>query len=161
MTFSIPAVGPGDAIHVVAPAGPVNGEATKHGMALLAGWGVQPVAGRHLMERQGYLAGSDEERADDLTAAFDSSAVAYARGGYGTTRLLPHLDLPALAARGRLLVGYSDATALGLALSLERPQPHLYGPGIAELGAQPPDHHAPSFEAGLLGAASRRSPDNG
>ncbi len=154
MTFSIPALGPGDSIHVVAPAGPVHGEAVKRGMAVLSGWGVSPVAGRHLLERQGYLAGSDEERAADLTAAFGDTgtcAVAFARGGYGTTRLLPLLDLPGLAARRRLIVGYSDATALGMALSLDRPQPHLYGPGIAELGAQAPDHHEASLEAGLLG----------
>lgn len=154
MTFSMPALGPGDIVHVVAPAGPVPGEAVKHGMSILAGWGLSPVAGRHLLAQEGYLAGSDEERAADLAAAFagdGTSAVAFARGGFGTTRLLPLLDLPALAARRRLLLGYSDATALGLALSRDHPQPHLYGPGIAELGAPAPDHHAASLQAGLLG----------
>lgn len=154
MTLFIPALRPGDSIQVVAPAGPVHGEAIQRGMAVLSGWGVNPVAARHLLERQGYLAGSDAERAADLSAAFaiaGAGAVAYARGGYGTTRLLPLLDLPGLAARRRLLVGYSDATAMGLALSLDRPQPHLYGPGVADLGADIPDYDAASLQAGLLG----------
>lgn len=152
MTLAMPALSPGDEMHVVAPAGPVPGDDLERGLAVLSGWGLRPVSGRHLLARDGYLAGSDAERAEDLTAAFaGDGGVAFARGGYGTTRLLHLLDLPALAARRRLLLGYSDATALGLALSLERPQPHLYGPGIAELGIPQPDHHTGSLEAGLLG----------
>lgn len=152
MTCSIPGLKPGDTLHVVAPAGPVDGEDLKRGMAVLSGWGLQPVAGRHLLAREGYLAGSDDQRAADLTKAFaEGHGVAFARGGYGTTRLLPLLDLPFLGSLRRLLLGYSDATALGLALSVDRPQPHLHGPGIAELGVEAPDHDRDSLRAGLLG----------
>ena len=154
MTHFIPALGSGDRVQVVAPAGAVDGEALTRGIEILSGLGVRPVSGRNVLRREGYLAGSDEERAGDLTAAFKdtaAAAVAFARGGYGTTRLLPLLDLKGLAARRRLLLGFSDATALGLALSLERPHPHLYGPGIAELGVPKPDYHPASFAAGLLG----------
>ncbi len=68
----------------------------------------------------GYLAGSDEVRAKDLTDAFLDpavDAVLCTRGGYGSARLLPYLDLPALAAQNKLFLGFSDITTLHLALN--------------------------------------------
>jgi muramoyltetrapeptide carboxypeptidase len=157
MSSSIQAPGPGDLIHVVAPSGPVDDAALTRGLQVLTAMGLSPVTGKHVLERQGFLAGGDEARAGDLHEAFTDprgGPVACARGGYGATRLLPLLDLEAMARKDRLLLGYSDATALGLALSRIRPQPQLYGPGIMELGATPPDHDEASFKAGLLGTHS-------
>jgi muramoyltetrapeptide carboxypeptidase len=123
-------------------------------MERLSELGLKPAAGRASGRIAGYLAGSDGERAGDLSGAFlhdPVQGVLYARGGYGTTRLLPLLDLEAMAGSRRLLAGYSDATALGLALSLNRPFPFLHGPSVVELGAERPDHDEASLRAGLFG----------
>ncbi len=71
-------------------------------------------------ERDGYLAGSDAVRLRDLHAAFadpDIDAIFCLRGGYGTPRLLDSLDLPTATRNPKLFVGYSDITALHLAIS--------------------------------------------
>ena len=70
-----------------------------------------PSAARQTM----YLAGTDEERAADLNAAFrDPSvdAIWCVRGGYGSGRLLPLLDWEAIRKHPKVLLGYSDITAL-------------------------------------------------
>jgi muramoyltetrapeptide carboxypeptidase len=67
-----------------------------------------------------HLAGTDEERAHDLMAAFsdpETQAVYCSRGGYGCARLMPYLDLDAMAASGKMFIGFSDITTLHLALN--------------------------------------------
>ncbi len=74
---------------------------------------------KHALAEADYLAGSDAERATDLMEAFADpavSAVLCSRGGYGSARLMPHLDLDAMAASNKLFLGYSDITTLHLAL---------------------------------------------
>jgi muramoyltetrapeptide carboxypeptidase len=68
-----------------------------------------------LDRREGFLAGSDERRAEELNAALrdpDVRAIWVARGGYGASRLLPHLDAAALVADPKPIIGFSDVTAL-------------------------------------------------
>jgi len=68
-----------------------------------------------LFSRDGFLAGDDARRAAELNAALeepDTRAIIAARGGYGMTRILPHLKLEALARAPKWLVGFSDFTAL-------------------------------------------------
>ena len=92
----------------------------QNGMALLESEGYKVTLGDHVLARDGYLAGSDEQRAGDLRAAFadpEVDAVVCSRGGYGCARLLPHLDLDAMAASGKAFVGFSDVTTLHLALN--------------------------------------------
>lgn len=82
--------------------------------------GYEVVLGAHAYAVDAFLAGSDEHRAADLMDAwFDDSiaAVIFSRGGYGMGRLLPLLDLDRMAASPKLAVGFSDVTALHLALN--------------------------------------------
>lgn len=88
-------------------------------VAVLTGWGLVPVLGRHIVDRHPravYLAGTDADRASDLQEAWcDDSlqAVFVVRGGYGAVRLLDLLDPAALRyARPKLLIGSSDVTAV-------------------------------------------------
>jgi muramoyltetrapeptide carboxypeptidase len=81
----------------------------------LAALGLKARLGTHLMARRGYLAGRDEDRAADVMAMFADPSVAAIhalRGGWGCARLLPHLDFDAIAASPKVLLGYSDLTAL-------------------------------------------------
>ena len=68
-----------------------------------------------MMERHGYLAGDDKARADDINKAFADTSVAAVhaiRGGWGSARLLPYLDYDTIRRNPKVLIGYSDITAL-------------------------------------------------
>ena len=91
----------------------------------------------------GYLAGSDAARADALNALLrrdDLDAVVCLRGGYGLLRILDRIDYAAARAHPKLVVGYSDVTALHLALYAHAGLPGLSGPMAApdwpHLGAE-------------------------
>jgi len=114
-----PALGPGARIALVAPAGPLAEGAVDRAAERVRGWGFEPVVGEHARERRGYLAGSDAQRAGDFNAALrDDSidAIWCLRGGYGVMRILDALDWEALARRPRPVIGFSDNTALHLAI---------------------------------------------
>ncbi|MBI4083694.1 MAG: LD-carboxypeptidase [Candidatus Lambdaproteobacteria bacterium] len=108
---------PGDRVALVSPSSH-QGRANAHGLGqaleILHGWGLAvepPEEAQHL-----YLAGPDDLRAGRFQLAYTDPAVRalfIARGGYGASRMLPHLDPAPLAAAGaKPVVGFSDATAL-------------------------------------------------
>lgn len=114
-----PALRPGGRVALVAPAGPLPDGAVDRAVERVIAWGFEPVVGEHARKRHGYLAGVDAERAADFNAALrDDSidAVWCLRGGYGVMRILDDIDWPALAARPRAVIGFSDNTALHLAI---------------------------------------------
>jgi muramoyltetrapeptide carboxypeptidase len=81
--------------------------------------GFNVVPAQHLRARRGFLAGSDEQRVSDLHQMFADPRVAAIfclRGGYGTGRLLHQLDYSLISANPKILAGYSDLTALEMAL---------------------------------------------
>ncbi len=117
-----PRLRPGDRVVLVAPAGPVTRTRIRTALRHCEALGLRPLLGESAHERQGYLAGSDAQRAADLQAAIhdDSIAAIWAiRGGYGTMRLLRSLDLSPLRARPKAFIGFSDNTALHLAIARE------------------------------------------
>ncbi len=109
----------GDTIGIIAPAGPIS-EAQLHsaeGKILHAGY--KPLAADGVLLRNGYLAGSDEARAHQINTMFanpDVKAIICARGGYGTTRILDLLDYDLIARNPKIIGGYSDITALTMAI---------------------------------------------
>jgi muramoyltetrapeptide carboxypeptidase len=113
----------GSVIAVVAPAGPVAAAELAEVSALFERYGYRAriYPGCHLQcagpagAGMDYLAGDDSARVADLHAALADPTVAAiysVRGGYGCMRLLPHLDAALVKRAGKLLVGYSDITAL-------------------------------------------------
>lgn len=132
-----PFLPPTGTIGVVSPSGVANRARLRAGCSYLESRGHPVSLSPHAKGRHGYLAGTDAARAADLNAAIhdDSlSAIFLARGGYGLTRILDRIDLAALRAKPRLLLGYSDATALFVALQRQGPYGVLYGPMVGELG---------------------------
>ncbi|KAA1420072.1 LD-carboxypeptidase [Mumia zhuanghuii] len=117
-----PSLGPlarGDRVALVAPAGPVPSDQLDRASELLRTWGLEPVESKHVRDHHptaDYLAGTDADRAADLTDAWCDptvDAVFCVRGGYGSVRVLDHLDAEALrAARPKPLFGSSDVTAI-------------------------------------------------
>jgi muramoyltetrapeptide carboxypeptidase len=114
-----PPLAPRARIRIVAPSGPFDRALLLRGAGWLAGR-YRVELDRSLFSRHGYLAGSDERRAAELNRAISEpgiGAVVAARGGYGLLRILPRLDLTALRQSPRWIVGFSDITALHVALA--------------------------------------------
>jgi muramoyltetrapeptide carboxypeptidase len=135
------ALAPGDRVAVVAPSSPVPGDRLDVGLAVLRGWGLEVVVGRHLRSTHPelpHLAATDEQRAADLTAAWldpQVRAVLVGRGGYGVPRLLDLLDWNALAAvTPKPLVGFSDLTPLLNAVARRLGVCAVHGPAVTGLG---------------------------
>ena len=132
----------GDRVAVVAPAGPVLPERLEAGLSVLRSWGLDVVLGEHVVggdRRWEYLAAEDAARAGDLMRAWcdpDVSALVCARGGYGVHRMVDLLDWPALAKAGpKVLVGFSDVTALHQAFAAHLGMSTVHGPVVTSLGA--------------------------
>ncbi|MEX1276882.1 MAG: LD-carboxypeptidase [Bacteroidota bacterium] len=110
----------GDLIGLIAPASPPSShEKIDKGVRYLERLGYNVKIGRHVGAQHGYLAGTDEERADDINemlADRNVKALFAVRGGYGTPRLLDRINYRTLHAHPKILVGYSDLTALQLAM---------------------------------------------
>ncbi|RIK61580.1 LD-carboxypeptidase, partial [candidate division KSB1 bacterium] len=109
----------GDVIGVIAPASPMKPELLEKGVQYLESLGYRIKLGRYVQREHGYLAGTDAERARDLNSMFRDkrvNAIICVRGGYGTPRLLPMIDYAAIRKHPKIFVGYSDITALQLAI---------------------------------------------
>jgi muramoyltetrapeptide carboxypeptidase len=126
---------PGATLELIAPAGPFDVAAFEQGVTRLSRrYQVRYETG--IFAQQGFLAGDDARRLAELRAALgrkDSDAIIAARGGYGTTRILPLLAADELRARPKLLVGFSDITALH-ALWAHAGIGSLHGSMVAALG---------------------------
>lgn len=109
----------GDVVGVVAPSGAIEEARLGAGIAVLEELGLRVVTGEAVLARQGYLAGSDTARCADLQRMLDDPdirGIFCARGGFGSQRLVPALDLASMRRQPKPVVGYSDATALLVAL---------------------------------------------
>jgi muramoyltetrapeptide carboxypeptidase len=96
--------------------------------------GLVPRPASNILRRYGYLAGQDEERAAQVNAMFADPqvrAIFAVRGGWGSARILPHLDFNLIRANPKLLIGFSDITALHLALAARTDCPSIHGPNAA------------------------------
>jgi muramoyltetrapeptide carboxypeptidase len=115
------ALQPGDKIAFVAPSGALRDTIGLREQQLA--WqaeGYQIVMPKHPTRQLSYLAGTDDERADELNQALRDptvKAIMPVRGGYGLTRILDRLDYPALRKHPRIITGFSDTTALHLAVA--------------------------------------------
>lgn len=128
---------PGDRIAVVAPSGPVPRERLDAGLDILRSWDLDPWVAPHVLDEHpsGYLAGSDQGRADDLRRAWcepEFAAVLCARGGYGVQRMVDLVDWEAMgAAVPKALIGYSDITVLHEAFAMRLGVATVHGPMAA------------------------------
>ena len=153
----------GDRIAVVATGFAVRPELLDAGLARLRAMGLEPVLAPHAREVDGYLAGSDAQRAADLDAALRDPGLAgvwFARGGYGTARILGNVDWRPIARRPKTFVGFSDLTAFFAAASRRAGARCLHGPTVADL-ATDGAWDEPSLRAALAGRAQTFRPERG
>jgi muramoyltetrapeptide carboxypeptidase len=109
-----------DLIGICAPASPPKSKTSlTKGIDFLERIGFQVQLGKHVFCEYGYLAGEDKQRAEDfnnLVSNKNVKAIFFARGGYGSSRILPLIDYDNLKRNPKIIVGYSDITALQLAI---------------------------------------------
>ena len=120
---------------IVAPASaPRDGTSLPDGLKGLREAGIETVLGRESIEAVGYLAGTDQERLQELHAMMerpDIDAIICVRGGYGVLRILDQIDFNLLQEHPKIFVGYSDITALQLALYRHTGMTSVSGPMVA------------------------------
>jgi muramoyltetrapeptide carboxypeptidase len=123
---------PGDTVGLIEPA-TASDEAFQLTLVeeAVTAMGLKPKRAAHLLGRHGYLAGTDEARAADVNAMFrdpEVKAIFAVRGGWGSARMLPLLDWPMIRANPKLLLGFSDITALHMAIAAKAGFITLHGP---------------------------------
>ena len=153
------ALRPGDRVAVVAPASPFPRAPFLAGLAWVA-QRYRPKLREDVFAREGFLAGDDGRRADELARAMldpDVRAVLVARGGYGITRIASRLPWKDFARAPKWIVGFSDVTALhvhaaagGVAC--------LHAPNVTGLGASKNVHLARNRGAWLAALERPQAP---
>lgn len=140
----------GARIALIAPASPVSEEKIQKALDNLNALGYQVQEGAALRARHGYLAGTDAARLADLHQAFadpEIDAVWCVRGGYGITRLLPQINYELIRQHPKPLIGYSDVTALHLAIGKKTGLVSFHGPVAA---SDFPEDTLAHFRAALI-----------
>jgi muramoyltetrapeptide carboxypeptidase len=159
-----PRLKPGDCIGIVAPASPFEEAGFYAGICILETMGFCVRFAEGIFSRSGYLAGSDLERAAQVNAAFadsDIQALVCARGGYGSMRILPYLNYEAIGRHPKLLMGFSDITALLCALYQRAGLVSCHGPVVCALSSASHRTLKSVFNALTLDALPAIHPENG
>jgi muramoyltetrapeptide carboxypeptidase len=136
---------PGDTIGLIEPA-TASDEAFQLTLVeeAVTAMGLKPRRAANLFDRHGYLGGTDEARAAGVNAMFrdpEVKAIFAVRGGWGSARMLPLLDWPMIRANPKLLLGFSDITALHMAIAAKAGFVTLHGPnGGSAWGKASVDH---------------------
>jgi muramoyltetrapeptide carboxypeptidase len=123
---------PGDTVGIFSPAGATyQQDQIDLVVDAVKGLGFVPKLAPHAAERYGYLAGSDQVRAADVNGLFADATVAALmpiHGGWGSARILPYLDYNTIRANPKVLVGFSDITALLLGIHAQTGLVTFHGP---------------------------------
>ena len=133
-------LGPGSSIALVAPSSPFNADLYEKGVQILQSAGYKVVPGKNIFKTNGYLAGTDFERLQDLTEAVldpKIDAIICIRGGYGSGRLLPLIPFSSYRRNPKLFIGHSDITFLHLGLISQAGWTTFHGPNLTGMSEAP------------------------
>jgi muramoyltetrapeptide carboxypeptidase len=143
---------------VVSPASATKAELVQAGIDSLHGLGYRTKLMAHALDRGPlYYAGTAQQRAADLMAAFVDPAIdgiICTRGGWGSAELLPLLDAALVRANPKAFVGYSDHTSIHLWLAREAGLVSFYGPMVAADLARADGRERASWRHALEGSPS-------
>jgi muramoyltetrapeptide carboxypeptidase len=141
-------------VRIIAPSGPVPTQPFDSGLRVLSRTlDVDVVLAANIHQRSGYFAGDDRQRLWELREAIadpEAAAILCARGGYGTTRLLGSIDPEPLTDHPKILVGFSDVTALLCWAHTRAGLTSIHGPVVTQLSTLGPDD-VDRLETMLLG----------
>lgn len=145
-------LGIGSCIGIIAPATACADFDYTSGIELLHQWGYKTKISKTLKTNEGYLAGSDKLRASELNKFFaddEVDAILCFGGGYGCTRILDLLDYDLIRKHPKLLIGFSDITALHTAIGQNSRLVTIHGPMLKTLSRKPTQYTISSFCRGL------------
>lgn len=114
-----PRLRPGDWVSIISPSGHVSDERLQRSVLNLESLGLKVKLGAHVRARSGNYAGAVGARVADFHHAFldpEVKAIWPSRGGSGAALLLPHIDYRLVRSRPKIVIGFSDITALLIAL---------------------------------------------
>lgn len=127
-----PRLQPGAVVGIVSPAGATFvREDVEVVRDAVRGLGLVPRLAPHLLDRYGYLAGQDRDRAADINQFFADKQVAAIlpiRGGWGASRILPYLDYELIRKNPKIIIGFSDITSLILGITARTNLVTFHGP---------------------------------
>jgi muramoyltetrapeptide carboxypeptidase len=126
-----PRLAPGDTIAVIAPASGLKPDSFDRALQKLESLGFKTKVGRNARGNRGLFSGTEAERLADLHWAFGDPEVRgiwCVRGGDGAPRILPDLDYALIRKNPKVFIGYSDITALHLAISQNTGLVTFHGP---------------------------------
>lgn len=170
LTLKPPPLRPGDTIGLVAPASPDDPALVAAGIARLQAQGFNIALGLTAQQKWRYLSGPDAQRAKDINIMFTSPeirGIMCIGGGYGSMRILEMVDYDAIRAHPKIFVGYSDITALHLAIAQRTGLVTFHGPMLVPdiAGDMPPYTWDSFYQAvtattplGLVGNPPRMAP---
>jgi muramoyltetrapeptide carboxypeptidase len=123
---------PGDTVALISSGSPVdNVLIIQQAAERLQALGLKVKYGKYLYAKNGYLAGTDQERAADVNAMFadpNVKAIFEIRGGYGSSQILLYLNYKLIRQHPKIIMGYSDITALLLAIHAKTGLVTFHGP---------------------------------
>src|SRR5258706_832027 len=105
----------GDTVAIVSTARKISPAEIQPAIDILTSWGLKAVLGKNLFKQQNQFAGTDDERLSDFQNALDDSnikAVLFARGGYGTIRIIDRVNWDGFKKNPKWLIGFSDITVI-------------------------------------------------
>lgn len=126
----------GDTIGIAAPASPFDRNKFQKGVRALEGLGFKTHFRKDIYDQNRYFAGTEARRAEELMELVERKSVAaimFARGGYGSQRVIPFLDAEKIAEHKKPVIGFSDLTALLTFLRQSAGLPTMYGPVVTQL----------------------------
>jgi muramoyltetrapeptide carboxypeptidase len=115
MAIAPPRLRPGDTVGIVTLGSPLDPSIIQSSITTLENMGFQVVLGNYVYASDGFLAGTDQQRASDLMDMFNNPNVKLilpSRGGVGVAGILPYLNYNVIAAHPKVVSGYSDITVL-------------------------------------------------
>ena len=132
VTIKPPRLRSGDTVGLICPAAPAySREQVQITIESLAAMGLKTKLSAHFYDRYGYLGGTDANRAADVNAMFadpDVQLIMAMHGGWGCARILPLLNYDIIRQHPKILIGYSDITALLLGIHAKTGLVTMHGP---------------------------------
>lgn len=130
----------GDTIGIISPASPRERESLERALPFLEQLGIRWKFGKHVLNQYGYLAGTDDERLEDLHEMFQDDQVTgifCAGGGYGSARYTDRIDWELITRHPKVFWGYSDITFLHTAIGNKANLVTFHGPMLASCVGRP------------------------
>lgn len=121
----------GDTVAIIAPSSGISDDELKKALQNMTDLGFKTKVGKYATAVNGFLAGTDAQRLEDLHWAFSDKevdAVWCVRGGYGLSRILPSVDFDLIRRNPKIFIGYSDITTLHLAINQNTGLVTFHGP---------------------------------